>query len=253
MTEAQEARAAMRAGGWKGPTVYRVPGFVQANLVVVSRREAYDFLVYCQRNPKPCPVIEVTDPGDPEPRRVAPGADLRTDLPRYRLYRRGVQAEDLEDIRPLWREDSVAFLLGSSLSFDAALERAGVPRSEEVWLYATSLPTVPAGAFRGPLVVTMRLMSPAQAIIAAQLTARFVFTHGAPVHVGDPQEIGVDLGSPLVGPPLEGLPPGRTAVFWACGVTPQLAAREAALELMITHSPGHGFITDLPTDQFCLP
>jgi len=253
VTEAQAARAAMREGRWQGPTVYRVPGFVQANLVVLSRQEAYDFLVYCQRNPKPCPVIEVTDPGDPEPRRVAPGADLRTDLALYRVFRRGVQTEDVEDIRSLWREDSVAFLIGSSLSFDAALERAGVPRSEQVWLYQTSLPTAPAGRFRGPLVGTMRLMSPAHAVIATQLTARFVYTHGAPVHVGDPRDIGADLAAPLVGRPLQRIPKGMTAVFWACGVTPQLAAREARPELMVTHSPGHGFITDLAVDQFCLP
>jgi len=253
MTEAQEARAAMREGRWQGPTVYRVPGFVQANLVVLPRDEAYDFLVYCQRNPKPCPVIEVTDPGDPEPRRVAPGADLRTDLPRYRVFRKGRQGEDVGDIRRLWRADSVAFLLGSSLSFDAALERAGVPRSDDVWLYVTSVPTVPAGRFRGPLVVTMRLMTPAQAVIATQLTARFVHTHGAPIHVGDPRQIGADLAKPLSGRPPEGIPNGLTAVFWACGVTPQLAAREAAPELMITHCPGHGFITDLQVDRFCLP
>ncbi len=253
MTEAQAARAAMREGRWKGPTVYRVPGFVQANLVVLAKEHAYDFLVYCQRNPKPCPVIEVTDPGDPQPRRVAAGADLRTDLARYRVFRDGEQREDVEDIRDLWRKDSVAFLLGSSLSFDLALERAGVPRSEEVWLFVTNRPTVPAGAFRGPLVVTMRLMSPAHAVIATQLTARFVYTHGAPVHVGDPRDIGADLTRPLLGRPLERIPEGLTAVFWACGVTPQVAAREARPELMITHSPGHGFITDLAVDQFCLP
>jgi uncharacterized protein YcsI (UPF0317 family) len=253
MTEAQEARAAMREGRWTGPTVYRVPGYVQTNLVVLSRAEAYDFLLYCQRNPKPCPVIEVTDPGDPEPRQTAPGADLRTDLPLYRVFRRGVQDEDVQDIRRLWREDSVAFLVGSSLSFDAALERAGVPRSEEVWMYRTAIRTVPAGRFQGPLIVTMRLMTPAQALIATQLTARFIYTHGAPVHVGDPREIGADPGQPLWGRPLPRIPEGKTGVFWACGVTPQYAVQEAKPELMIAHSPGHAFITDLLVDRFCLP
>lgn len=253
MTEAQEARAAMREGRWTGPTVHRVPGYVQANLVVLSRAEAYDFLLYCQRNPKPCPVIEVSDPGDPEPRRSAPGADLRTDLPLYRVFRRGVQGEDVQDIRRLWREDSVAFLFGSSLSFDAALERAGVPRSEDVWMYRTAIRTVPAGRFQGPLIVTMRLMTPSQAVIATQLTARFIYTHGAPVHIGDPGEIGVDPGRPLWGRPLPRIPEGKTAVFWACGVTPQYAVQEAKPELMIAHSPGHGFITDLLVDRFCLP
>ena len=250
---AQQARLAMRRGEWTGTTAFKVPGFVQCNLVVLAESEAYEFLLYCQRNPKACPLVEVTDCGVPEPRLSAPGADLRTDLPRYAIFRDGIRSEELGEIREFWREDSVAFLIGSSLTFDDALERAGVPKSKEVWVLNTDLPTVPAGRFGGSLVVTMRWMSPSQAIIATQLTSRYPFNHGAPIHVGDPDEIGADLTSPLVGDPVGKIPEGVMPVFWACGVTPQQAALLAKPELMITHAPGHGFVTDLKADQFCLP
>jgi uncharacterized protein YcsI (UPF0317 family) len=253
MTEAQNARLAMRQGKWSGPTVHKVKGYVQANLVVLPRSDAYDFLVYCQRNAKACPVIEVTDPGDPEPRICAPGADLRTDLPRYAVYRSGTKAAEVVEISALWTEDSVAFLLGSSLSFDDALARAGVEAGDIVWALNTTVPTVPAGKFHGNLVVTMRLMSPEQVISATQLTTRYIYTHGSPVHVGDPGVIGADLEHPVYGPHLSSIPRDKTAVFWACGVTPQQAAIESKQELMITHAPGHGFVTDLRSDSFCIP
>ena len=244
---------AMRRGEWTGPTVYRVPGYVQCNLVVLPRADAYDFLLYCQRNPKPCPLIEVTDTGDPEPRHSAPGADLRTDLPRYAVYRNGIRGADVAEIRDLWREDSVGFLIGSSLTFDQALESAGVPKSKDVWVLRTAISTVPAGKFGGPLVVTMRWMTPAQAVIASQLTGRFPFNHGAPIHIGDPAAIGADLEHPIAGEPVTEIPEGTMPVFWACGVTPQVAAMESKPELMITHAPGHAFITDLRADEFCIP
>ena len=250
---ARAARLAMRRGEWRGPTVGKLPAFVQTNLVVLAKAHAYDFLLYCQRNPRACPLIEVTDPGDPEPRLAAPGADLRTDLPRYAVYREGVRGEDVTDIRALWREDSVAFLIGSSLTFDGALERAGVPPSKEVWVLETRIPTVPAGRFRGPLAVTMRWMTPAQAVTAVQLTSRFPANHGAPIHLGDPAEIGADLERPIYGEPVRSIPVGVMPVFWACGVTPQRAAVASRLDLMVAHSPGHGFITDLLADRACTP
>jgi uncharacterized protein YcsI (UPF0317 family) len=253
ITTPREARLAMRKGDWTGPTVFKIPGYVQCNLVVLSKAEAYDFLLYCQRNPKACPLIDVTDPGDPEPRLAAPGADLRTDLPRYAIYRRGERCPDMEEITELWRNDSVGFLIGSSLTFDQALERAGVPKSQEVWVLETKQPTRPAGRFSGPLVVTMRWMTPAQAVIATQLTGRYPFNHGAPVHIGDPAEIGADLENPVFGDPVQEIPKGVMPVFWACGVTPQRAAIEARLELMVAHAPGHAFITDLKADQICIP
>jgi uncharacterized protein YcsI (UPF0317 family) len=253
MSEAAKARQAMREGRWTGPTVHKVKGYVQANLVVIARAEAYDFLVYCQRNAKACPVIEVTDPGDPEPRRTAPGADLRTDLPRYAVFRNGNKEGEVTDIRELWGEDSVAFLLGSSLSFDDALARAGVQAGDTVWALNTKVPTVPAGRYRGNLIVTMRLMSHEQAVAATQLTTRYIYTHGAPIHIGDPQVIGADLERPIYGPAIAKIPDGFIPVFWACGVTPQQAAIESKVELMIAHAPGHGFVTDLRSDAFCIP
>jgi len=249
---ARAARLAMRSGEWTGPTKHTVPGYMQCNLVVVYREDAYDFLVYCQRNPKPCPLLEVTDPGCPEPLRLAPGADVRTDLSRYVVYRNGQRSEERTDITDLWREDSVAFLIGSGMSFDDALERAGVPKGQ-TWLYETEVETESAGRFAGPMVVTMRLMSPTQAVIACQLTGRFVYNHGAPLHMGDPAAIGVDLGQPIVGPPLTCIPEGQMALFWGCGVTPQWTALRSRVELLIGHAPAHAFVTDWLSDQYCLP
>ncbi len=242
----------MRCGEWTGPSKHTVPGYVKCNLVILPQVDAYDFLVYCQRNPKPCPLLEVLDPGNPEPKKLAPGADLRTDLSRYVVYENGERTEDRSDIVDLWREDSVAFLIGSGMSFDDALERAGVPKGQ-TWLYETSIETAAAGRFAGPMVVTMRLMTPEQAVIACQLTGRFVYNHGAPVHMGDPTAIGIDLQKPIVGPPLQCIPEGQMALFWGCGVTPQWAAQRSGIERMIAHAPAHAFVTDLLADQVCIP
>ena len=252
-TSAQEARLAMRLGEWTTITTYKVPGYVQCNLVVLPQSDAYEFLVYCQRNRDACPVVDVTDPGDPEPRYAAPGADLRTDLPRYRVYRDGQLIGEPTDAREFWPEDGVAFLIGSSLTFDDALRRAGVELPPEVWVLRTDLQTQPSGRLGGRLVVTLRYFTPAEAIVATQLTARFPWNHGAPIHIGDPDAIGADFADPIVGVPIEKLPDGKIAVFWACGVTPQQVALEARLPLMITHCPGHAFITDLLADQFSQP
>jgi uncharacterized protein YcsI (UPF0317 family) len=139
------------------------------------------------------------------------------------------------------------------LSFDDALARAGVEAGDTVWALNTEIPTVPAGKFHGNLVVTMRLMSHEQVIPATQVSTRYIFTHGSPIHVGNPEVIGADLERPIYGPPLPAIPEGKTAVFWACGVTPQQAAIVSKQELMITHAPGHGFVTDLRSDSFCIP
>jgi len=252
MTPAQAARLAMRNKEWTGPTKHKVPGYVKCNLVILPRQDSYDFLVFCIRNPKPCPVIEVTDPGDAEPRRSAPGADLRTDLPKYAIYRNGTREADRTEIMDLWQDDSVAFLIGSGMTFDDPLERAGVPKTG-TWLLNTAIETAPAGKFHGNMVVTMRLMTPQQVVIACQLTGRFPLNHGAPVHIGDPQAIGADLVHPIVGEALERIPPGLTPVFWACGVTPQQVALASKPQLMITHAPAHSFVTDLKADQVCIP
>jgi len=247
----KEIRQAIRQSRYTGGTAGLAPGHVQANLVILPQRQAYDFLVFCQRNPRPCPLIEVTDPGNPEPVGVAPGADLRTDIPRYRIYREGRLEAEVTDITTEWREDFVAFLLGCSFTFETALLQAGVPlrHIEEkriVPMYRTDLACRPAGVFRGPMVVSMRPIPAPLIARAVTVTARYPMAHGAPVHVGTPGQIGIaDVHKPDWGEPPTILP-GEAPVFWACGVTPQAVALEARLPLVITHAPGHMFITDLP-------
>jgi len=246
----RELRLRMRQGEWQAPTAGMAPGYAQANLVVLPRTIAYDFLVFCQRNPKPCPLIDVTDPGNPEPPIAAPGADVRTDLPRYRIYRHGkLEAEETEITR-LWRDDLVAFLLGCSFTFETALVRAGIPvrhmeDGRNVSMYVTNLACRPAGGLHGPMVVSMRPLAPRDVPRAVLVTGRYPRAHGAPVHVGDPAAIGVgDLSRPQFGDPPR-IKPGEVPVFWACGVTPQAVAMATKVELMITHAPGHMFLTDL--------
>jgi uncharacterized protein YcsI (UPF0317 family) len=241
----REFRQACRDGLYTGTTRGVALGYAQCNLVVLHQRYAYDFLLYCQRNQRACPVLEVCETGNPEPSRLAPGADLRTDLPKYAIYRHGERQKDEVDIRHLWEPGHVAFLIGSGISFDDALEQGGVPTTRDRWVLRSTLPTEPAGCFRGALIVTMRWLTPEQAIKAVQITSRFPFNHGAPIHLGDPGLIGADLQSPLAGEPVGEVPQGVVPVFWACGVTPQQAALEARLDLMITHAPAHGFVTDL--------
>jgi uncharacterized protein YcsI (UPF0317 family) len=244
-----ELRQACRAGRWDRPTAGLAGGFVQANLVAVPGEAAFDFLLYCQRNPKPCPVIEVVEAGRVEPA-CAPGADLRTDLPRYRIYRDGRLAEERTEVREPWSPDLVAFLLGCSFSFEEALLAAGVPlrhveARSNVPMYRTRVATAPAGRFRGPLVVSMRPIPAAQVALAVQVTSRYERVHGAPVHVGSPEALGIgDLSRPDWGDPVE-VRPGEIPVFWACGVTPQAAALESRLPFCITHAPGHMFVSDL--------
>lgn len=253
MTPAQEARLAIREGRHTGPTRGLAPGFVQCNLVVVDRSLAVDFFAYCQRNRRACPVLAVTDPGDPEPRALAPGADLRTDLPRYAVYRNGVRERDRQEIRELWTPDSVGFLIGSGMSWDHALERAGVPTDRYRWVLRTTRPTTPAGPFHGPLVVTMRWLAPAHVPVAIRVSAGYPGSHGAPICAGDPSALGVDLDRPLFGGPVPPRPAGLVPVFWACGVTPQEAALAARIPLLIAHAPGHAFLTDLEADRHRLP
>jgi len=249
LTTGALVRAACRRGELAGQTSGLAPGFTQANLVILPAAEAVDFLLFCQRNPKPCPLLRVTQPGETAPGEIAPGADLRTDLPRYRIWREGQLVEEPTDISRWWREDFVSFLIGCSFSFEAALLRAGVPvrhveLGTNVPMYRTNIPCESAGAFQGPLVVSMRPLSPADAIRAVQITSRFPRVHGAPVHLGFPQQIGIsDLSQPDYG---EAVPvqPGELPVFWACGVTPQAAVLASKPSLCITHSPGCMFVSD---------
>jgi uncharacterized protein YcsI (UPF0317 family) len=249
-----EARALVRAGGWRQKTVGMAQGWVQANLVVLRAAYAADFQQFCERNAQACPVLDVTERGSPEPRQVAAGADLRTDAPRYRVYRDGAVAGETDTLLAYWRDDLVGFVLGCSFTFEAALAGAGIPlRHMELGLtapmYVTNRPCEPAGPFAGPLVVTMRPVPERLIEQARAVTARFPRAHGAPVHVGDPAALGIaDLARPEWGDAVP-VPRGDVPVFWACGVTPQAAAEAARLDLMLTHAPAHMFVTDLRVED----
>lgn len=250
----REVRLAARAGRLRDHTSGSAPDYVQANLMIVPRSLAYDFLLYCQRNPKPCPLLAVADAG--EPRLPALGADLdvRTDVPRYRVWRHGEMADEPAEISSIWRDDLVTFAIGCSFSFEQAIMAAGVPLrhvacGDNVAMFKTTIATEPAGVFHGPLVVTMRPFVPADAVRAVQITSRFPNVHGAPVHIGDPAAIGItDLTRPDFGDAID-VRAGELPVFWACGVTPQAAVMAARPEFCITHAPGCMLVTDLKNDQ----
>jgi uncharacterized protein YcsI (UPF0317 family) len=246
----REMRARIRSGEWTGPTVGLCDGYYQANLVILPQRLAEDFFLFCERNPGPCPLLESTAPGDFEPRDTAPGADLRTDVPRYRIYRDGALEKEVSDLLPFWSRDLVGFLLGCSFTFDDRLVEAGIPvrhreEGKNVSMYVTDRACAPAGPFHGPLVVSMRPIPVALVGRATELTRKLPLAHGAPVHAGDPRAIGIaDLGRPDFGDAVA-VGKDEVPVFWACGVTPQAVAMEAKPDLMITHAPGHMFVTDL--------
>jgi uncharacterized protein YcsI (UPF0317 family) len=250
LTTGESVRQACRCGRLAEQTSGLAPGFAQANLVVLPRDEAYDFLRFCRANPKPCPLLDVTEPGDPTPRHVAPTADLRTDLPRYRVWEHGQLVEEPTDIMRWWRDDLVSFVIGCSFTFEAAMLRAGVPvrhieLGRNVPMYRTNIPCQPAGQFHGPLVVSMRPLRPADAIRAVQITSRYPSVHGAPVHLGLPEQIGIrDLSHPDFGDAVP-IADNELPVFWACGVTPQAAIMSARPPFAITHSPGCMFVTDV--------
>jgi uncharacterized protein YcsI (UPF0317 family) len=243
-------RLRIRSGGFAGATSGLAPGNVQANLVILPKGLANDFLRFAQANPKPCPVLAVSEPGDPAFPTLGRDLDIRTDLPRYRVWRRGELVEEPTDINHVWRDDLVSFAIGCSFSFEEALVEDGIEVRHialgcNVPMYRTSIPCVPAGAFHGPLVVSMRPLRPADAIRAVQITSRFPSVHGAPVHLGLPAQIGIkDIARPDYG---DAVPVGvdELPVFWACGVTPQAAIAAVKPEFCITHAPGSMLITDL--------
>lgn len=245
-----EVRRACREGSWSGPTPGLAPGYAQANLVVLPRDWAWDFLLFCQRNPQPCPLIDVTEAGAVAPPLAAPEADLRCDLPRYRVWNDGELVDELADVSSLWRDDLVSFLIGCSFTFESELLRHGLrvrhlEASCNVPMYKTNTACRSAGRFHGPMVVSMRPYAPADAIRAVQVTAAFPGSHGAPVHLGLPEAIGIgDLSRPDYGDSVP-VHPGELPVFWACGVTPQAVLQAAMPPFAITHSPGCMFVTDL--------
>jgi uncharacterized protein YcsI (UPF0317 family) len=242
-------RNAIAAERWTDTTLGLGLGHLQANLAVVPREDAFDFLLFCQRNPKPVPLIEVLDVGSPKVDVVAPGADLRTDLPRYRVFREGELVSEPLHLRDDWEDDAVAFLLGCSLTFEAALLEAGVPLRHldadvAAPVYITSQQCVPAGKFSGPVVVSMRPIPAHLVARTVQITSRYPWGHGAPIHVGEPAALGihdldaVDFGAPPV------MEPGDVPVFWGCGITPQLAVAQARSRYTFTHFAQHMFVTD---------
>jgi uncharacterized protein YcsI (UPF0317 family) len=250
--EARTARAAIRRGQHIGPTRGLAPGYAQANLVILPEAEAADFRQFCALNAKPCPLLEVTEVGSPFPILTATGADLRVDLPRYRVFRDGHLVAEPADITQWWRSDLVSFLLGCSFTFEWALQSAGLLPAHQanVPMYVTDRPCIPAGRFDGPMVVTMRPFAPADVNRAAAISQRFPAMHGGPIHIGDPTALGITaLDRPDFGDAVQ-VGKGQVPVFWACGVTPQVVIQRAALPLAIFHAPGHMFITDRPHTDF---
>ncbi|PLC41895.1 putative hydro-lyase [Ralstonia pickettii] len=246
------ARLAARSGVLRGHTSGLCDGYVQANIVMLRDTWANEFLRFCQLNPKPCPLLDVTEPGVPVFRHLGQDVDVRRDVPRYRVYRNGELADEPADVEALWTDDMVAFAIGCSFSFEHALMEAGVPLrhialSRNVAMYRTSIETVGTSRLAGKLVVSMRPMTVPDAIRAIEITSRMPRAHGAPVHFGDPAAIGIaDISQPDWGDAVP-VQPGEVPVFWACGVTPQAVVQQARPELCITHAPGHMLITDLRT------
>jgi uncharacterized protein YcsI (UPF0317 family) len=249
-SDTASARACIRAGEWSGATSGMAPSQVQGNLVILPEEFAGDFLRFCQLNPKPCPLLGVSEPGDPTLPTLGAGLDIRTDVPRYRVFESGRCVDEPQDVIRWWRNDLVTFVLGCSLSFEQALLQAGlrlehVERRTAVPMFRTRIQTTPAGKFHGPLVVSMRPFSPLDAIRAIQVTSRFPAAHGAPVHMGFPDAIGIsDLSRPDYGTSVV-VRKDQLPVFWACGVTPQAIIEAVKLPFCITHYPGSMLITDL--------
>jgi uncharacterized protein YcsI (UPF0317 family) len=256
LSPAVAARHACRSG-MAATTAGVANGFVQGNLAILPEKLAGAFHRFCQLNPKPCPIIGMSDVGDPRIPALGIDLDIRTDLPRYRVWRDGEVVEEPTDIMAHWRDDLVAFVIGCSYSFEEALLADGLPirhieRNVRVPMFRTSIACSPAGPFAGPMVVSMRPFKPADAIRAVQVTSRFPAVHGAPVHLGHPQSIGIaDINKPDYGDPV---PVGtdEIPVFWACGVTPQSVIAAAKLPFAITHAPGLMLVTDLMNKQLAV-
>ncbi len=243
-------RGAIRAGAYTSHTAGLGPGYLQANLAIMPQSHALDFMRFCQRNPKPCPLTGVSDTGNPMMFTLGADIDIRKDVPAYNIYRNGVLDGSATDITDLWQDDFVAFALGCSFTFEHALTQAGIPlwhieENKTVPMYRSGIDTVPAGPFSGKMVVSMRMIPEARVDEVAAISRRYPLAHGAPVHWGDPAGIGIqDLSRPDWGDAAPYVP-GHVPVFWACGVTPQVAIENAGLPICITHKPGAMLITDV--------
>jgi uncharacterized protein YcsI (UPF0317 family) len=251
------ARLAIRTGAHRGPTSGMAPGFVQGNLAILPKALAGDFLRFCQLNPKPCPLIGSSAPGDWRVPELGEDLDIRTDIPRYRVWKNGEMVAEPNDVRDFWRDDLVSFVIGCSFSFEEALTADGIEmrhntRGCNVPMYRTSIATKAAGPFHGPMVVSMRPMSPANAIRAVQITTRFPAVHGAPVHIGKPELIGIkDIAQPDYGDAVP-VKDDELPVFWACGVTPQSVIATVKPDFCITHYPGSMLVTDRKNTEFAI-
>jgi uncharacterized protein YcsI (UPF0317 family) len=250
-----EVRRAIRTGRFTGFTNAVAHGYVQGNLVIVPEKYASDFESYCRGNPRPCPVLGISEPGSPHIPALADDMDLRTDVGEYRIFRAGSESDTASDIRDLWRSDFVAFVLGCSFSFEQELMKASVrlrhiDEGSVSPMYVTKIDTVAAGEFAGKLLVSMRGLRPADAIRAVEITSRFPKFHGAPIHIGKPEMIGVELARPYGGHGLTELKDDELPVFWACGATAQAALESARLPIAITHSRAHMVVTDRRSEEF---
>jgi uncharacterized protein YcsI (UPF0317 family) len=251
-----QARSRFRAG-LRVPTAGWSAGHAQANLIAVPRDYAFELLLFAQRNPKACPVLDVLEPGN-QSGPALPDGDIRTDLPAYRVYVDGELVAEPSDVLEFWSDDLVAFAIGCSFTFEAALQDSGVPvrhieQGRNVPMYRTNRMCRPAGRMSGPVVVSMRPVAPEQVADAVRITSRYPSVHGAPVHVGDPAALGIaDLAAPDFGDPVD-IKPAEIPVFWACGVTPQAAVMQTRPPLAIGHAPGHMLITDLRDAELVVP
>ena len=250
---AEDVRKAIRSGAYTGHTAGLAAGKLQCNLAILPAAHALDFLRFCQRNPKPCPLVGVGDTGDPMLPTLGRDIDICSDVPKYRVFRNGLLSDEITDISDIWQDDLVTVALGCSFTFENALLRNGIPvrhidDGKNVPMYRSTIDLVPAGPFEGKMVVTMRPIPAAQVDEARAISARFPQAHGAPIAFGDPAEIGItDLATPDWGEAVE-IRAGEVPVYWACGVTPQNVLLAAKLPLCITHSPGHMLIADVAED-----
>ena len=251
-----QARLDCRAG-MATTTAGVANGYVQGNLAILPEKFASAFHRFCQLNPKPCPIIGMSDVGDPRIPALGLDLDIRTDVPRYRVWRDGEVVEEPMDIMSHWRDDLVTFVLGCSYSFEQALTEEGIPlrhveHKVRVPMYRTNIACKPSGPFAGPMTVSMRPLKPADAIRAVQITSRYPAVHGAPIHLGHPQSIGIaDIAKPDYGDPVP-IAADEIPVFWACGVTPQSVIAAAKIPFAITHAPGLMLVTDLQNKQFAV-
>lgn len=249
-----EVRKLVREEKITGPTTGMCEGYVQANLVILPKKFASDFKVFALNNPKPCPVLEITEEGSPYTKVISKDANITTDIPKYRIYKNGQLVEESLNIKDYWQDDFISFLLGCSFTFESALINAGIEirhitLGRNVPMYKTSIMCKESGVFKSPMVVSMRPISKEKVEQVVKITERYPNVHGAPIHIGNPNEIGIkDIHNPDYGDSVE-IKKGEIPVFWACGVTPQAAAEQAKPDIMITHAPGHMFIADIKNEE----